>query len=85
MKPSLILHFQTGVVGAVVPLSILAVVAFFYMRHRRQQKAQPQPLNPEELDPYKQRPTSMYAPPATTVPFTPYVSISYGSEPGKRF
>jgi len=80
MKLDLILHFQTGVVGTVVPLSILAVVAFFYMWHHRQQKAQPQPLNP-----YKQRPTSMYAPPVTSPPSTPYVSISYGSEPGKHF
>jgi len=57
-----------GVVGSVVPLTILAVVAFFYTRHRRQQKAQPQMLNPDGLDPYKQRPHSM----ATAAPFTPY-------------
>jgi len=85
MKLDLTLHFQTGVVGTIVPLSILAVVALFYMRHRRQQKAQPQPLSQEGLDPYKQRPTSMYAPPVTSAPFTPYVSISHGSEPGKCF
>jgi len=76
--------YSTGVVGAVVPLTILAVVVFFYTRHRRQQQSQPQIMNQDGLDPYKQRPASMYTPGVTSVPFTPYVSLSYGAEHGKR-
>jgi hypothetical protein len=67
----------TGVVGSIVPLTILAVVAFLFTRHRRQQQIQPQLMpNPDE-DPYKQRPVS-YGPPMTSphMPsFTPYVRL----------
>jgi len=75
--------YSTGVVGAVVPLTILAVVVFFYTRHRRQQQTQPQMLNQDGLDPYK-RPPSMYGPGVTSAPFTPYVSLSCGVVHGKR-
>jgi len=61
-----------GVVGSIVPLTILAVVAFFYMRHRRQQQAQPKMLNQDGMDSYEQRPTSMYGPGYTSAPFTTY-------------
>jgi len=45
--------YPTGVVGSVVPLTILAVAVFFYVRHRKQQQAQQQQiLNPDGLDPY---------------------------------
>jgi hypothetical protein len=54
--------YSTGVVGSVVPLTILAVVAFFYAQHLRQ-KAQPHMLYPGGPDPYKQRVPLMYAPP----------------------
>ena len=70
---------STGVVGTVVPLTILAVGVFLFMRSRRQ-KAQQQPLQPQyipnpEEDPYKQRPMSYPVNPVTTIPFTPYVSL----------
>jgi len=62
-----------GVVGSVVPLTILAVLAFLFMRNRRakqaQQGQQPYVPNPEE-DAYKHRPISYGAPPI--VPLTPY-------------
>jgi len=75
--------YPTGVVGSVVPLTILAVAVLLYMRHRKQQQAQQQQiLNPDGLDPYKQRTPSMYGPPMTAVPFTPYVSrLLSGAEP----
>jgi len=61
-----------GVVGSVVPLTIIAGVLFFYTRRRRQQPPHEQMQTPDGLDPYKQQhPSSMYGPPATG-PFTPY-------------
>lgn len=62
-----------GVVGSVVPLTILGVVVFLYTRSRKQQPPQPQVMgvpNPDD-DPYK-RPMSYGAPPMGNVPFTPY-------------
>ena len=85
MKLDLIVHNSTGVVGSVVALTAIAIAAFWYTRRRRQQQAQPQVLNPDGLDPYKQRPPSMYGPPVTSAPFTPYVSLSCGAEPGELF
>ncbi|KAF9647146.1 hypothetical protein BDM02DRAFT_2802311 [Thelephora ganbajun] len=64
-----------GVVGSIVPLTILAVLVLLYMRHRRQQQGQQQQqqvLSPGAMDPYNQRQLSTYGPPVTTVPFTPY-------------
>ena len=67
-----------GVVGSVVPLTILAVVVFLWSRHRRQQTQQPQmmPTPMPDDDPYKQRPMSYGVPPMTN--FTPYVSLLCG-------
>jgi len=61
-----------GVVGTVVPLTILAIVAFLWTRRRRQQTQQPQmvPMPMPDDDPYKQRPISYGTPPITN--FTPY-------------
>jgi len=60
-----------GVVGSIVPLTILGVVAFLYFKHKnRNQKQQPQPM--PDLDPYGQRPVSYGAPPMPSIPFTPY-------------
>ena len=75
------LAYSTGVLGSVILLAILAVMVFFYRRHRRKQKAQPQMLNKDGLDPYEQRPM-MYGSPITSVPFISGVSLS--SEPKKR-
>jgi len=61
-----------GVVGSVVPLTILAVGAFFYARHRRHQQAPQQIQNADAMDPFNQRQTSMYGPPMASSPFTPY-------------
>jgi hypothetical protein len=61
-----------GVVGSVVPLTILAVVVFLFARHRRQnaqQQPQMMPMPVPEDDPYK-RPMSYGPPPVNN--FTPY-------------
>ena len=69
-----------GVVGSIVPLTILAAVVYFYMRNRRRkdaQQRQSQMLSPDGMDAYKQRTSSKYGlPPINTVPFAPYVSFS---------
>jgi len=52
-----------GVVGSVVPLTIISVVVFFYMRNRRQKQAQQQ-------YPSSEKNTLEYAPPMHSVPFT---------------
>ena len=75
--------YAIGVVGSIVPLTIVAFVVFFYMRSRREKEAQhrqSQLFSPDGMDAYKQRPPSMYAPPPVlnTVPYTPYVSLSRG-------
>lgn len=77
-----------GVVGSIVLVTALAVAVFFYMRNSREkvvQQPQPQPQNfsPDGMDPYKQQTPSMYGPPPpiiNTVPFTPYVSLSRGTD-----
>jgi len=64
-----------GVVGTVVPLTILGVVLFLYTRHRRQRtQQQPQLMgmpSPDD-DPYKNRPVSYGIPPMGNVPLAPY-------------
>jgi hypothetical protein len=79
-KDSLFLtpEYPIGVVGTVVPLTILGVVLFLYTRHRRQ-KTQQQPQlmgmpSPDD-DPYKNRPVSYGIPPMGNVPLAPYVSF----------
>ena len=74
---------STGVVGSIVPLTILAALAFFCMRRRRQRRIQQQVLGPSGMDPYGQRQTSMYGPSVTSAPFTPYVSLPCGAKPGE--
>jgi len=70
-------HALTGVVGSVVPLTILAVVLFLYSRHRRQQQSAPQQIQNQDQnqDQYQQHPPSMYGPPLVSPSFTPYVSL----------
>ena len=78
--------YPTGVVGSVVPLSILGFGVFFFMRSRQQKQLGRSQFQNQELDPpYKLHPPSMYGAPVTPVtaaPFTPYVSLSCGTEPG---
>lgn len=70
---------SAGVVGSVVPLTILAAVVFFFVRRRRQQQAQPQALNQDE-----QRPLSAYDPYKVPVSPAPYVSLLCDAETGKQ-
>jgi len=68
-----------GVVGSVVPLTIIAFVLYFYKRSRGENskevpQPEPQTPSPDGMDPYKQHPPSMYGPPPTvnSIPYTPY-------------
>ena len=77
--------YTTGIVGAIVLLTIVAVGIFFYVRNRREkdvQQPQTQIFGPDGMDPYKQQTPSMYGPPPmiNTVPFTPYVSHSHSAD-----
>jgi len=65
-----------GVVSSVVPLTILAAAAFFYVRHRQRRQAQQQWIQSSDgLDIYEQRAPLMYVHPTTPVPFILYVSL----------
>lgn len=65
-----------GVVGSVVPLTILAVVVFLYVQNRRKKQQQIQDLNGKHT-------SSMYEPPMPSVPFVPYVGLLLSrAEPG---
>jgi hypothetical protein len=85
-----------GVVGTVVPLTILAIVAFLYVRNRKQKAAAAQSTgmpHPDD-DPYKHRPISYGPPmpspplvqydpsdPSTFPPQSPPVSVTYTTQP----
>ena len=75
--------YTIGVVGSIVPLTILAVVAYFYVRNRREKDAQQRQsrmFSPDGMDAYKERRPSVYGPPPiSTLPYTPYVSLSRGA------
>lgn len=65
-------ELPTGVIGSIVSLIILAIVVFFYTKHRRQQEAQLQRQTVEIPD--KQPMMSPYGDSTTSVFLTPYVS-----------
>jgi len=47
----LTLAYSTGLVGSIVPLTILAIVLFFFhARNRRKQRVEQQAENPEKMD-----------------------------------
>ena len=69
-------YTMAGVVGSVVPLTILAAAVFFYVRHRRRRQAQQQRIQSTDgLDLYEQRAPLMHGHPTTPVPLTLYVSL----------
>ena len=78
--------YPTGVAGSVVPLSSLGFAVFSFLRNHQQKQLGQSQFQNQDLDPpYKPHPPSMYGAPVTPVtaaPFTPYVSLSYGTEPG---
>ncbi|KAF9790610.1 hypothetical protein BJ322DRAFT_1037347 [Thelephora terrestris] len=59
-----------GVVGSVVPLTILAVVAFLYTRNHRQQQVQPD--GRQANDPYTRSTVAEYGPSSPSIPFSQY-------------
>jgi hypothetical protein len=73
-----------GVVGSVVPLTILAVVAFLYTRNLRQQNTH-QPQLQQAGTPYKQSTNPTHGHSASSFPLSRYVRFLSGVDAGNLF